>query len=108
MPRIAEAAFFLALRGADALIPMREDRPMSPRQAGGRDPVRIVIADDDRLFAQLVRTKVSEQPELEVVGIAANGQEAVDLAQELEPDLVVMDVSMPLLDGIDATRMIRD
>lgn len=81
---------------------------MSPGQARPRDPLRIVIADDDRLFAHMVRARVCEQPDLEVVGLAVNGEEAVELAEQLEPDIVVMDVSMPVLDGIDATRIIRD
>lgn len=71
------------------------------------DAVRIVLADDDRLFAQMVRAQISMRPGLEVVGIAGNGREAVELAEELEPDLVLLDVSMPVLDGIEASRIIR-
>ena len=72
------------------------------------DPVRIVVADDDPLFARMVRTYVSAHPEFEVVGIAANGMEAVELNDELAPDVVVMDVGMPVLDGVEAARVIRD
>jgi two-component system, NarL family, nitrate/nitrite response regulator NarL len=84
---------------------MREDRNMSFGQ-GALDPVRIVIADDDRLFAEMVRMQLSSREEVEIVGIAATGKEAVDLAEELEPDLVLMDVSMPVLDGIEAAETI--
>jgi DNA-binding NarL/FixJ family response regulator len=71
------------------------------------DTVRVVLADDDRLFLQMMRARLSMRPELEVVGIAANGREAVELTAELGPDLVLMDVSMPVLDGIEASRLIR-
>ena len=70
-------------------------------------PVRIVIADDDPLFGRMVQAQLSERDEFEVVGLAANGLEAIMLTQELEPDLVLLDVSMPVLDGIDAARIIR-
>ena len=71
------------------------------------DPIRILIADDDRLFARMLRTRLNADPHLEIVGIAGDGSKAVSLADELEPDLVVMDVNMPVLDGIDATRRMR-
>lgn len=72
------------------------------------DPVRIVVADDDPLFARMVRAHVSARPEFEVVGIATNGLHAVELNDELTPDVVLMDVAMPVLDGIEAAEIIRD
>jgi DNA-binding NarL/FixJ family response regulator len=72
-----------------------------------RDRIRIVVADDDWMFARLLQVRLSAHPDLEVVGIAGNGSEAIVLAEELEPDLVLMDVSMPVLDGVEATRLIR-
>jgi DNA-binding NarL/FixJ family response regulator len=86
---------------------MREDRAMSLGQAAP-DPIRIVVADDDLLFARMVRALASTRPEFEVVGIAANGKEAVQLSDELAPDVVLMDVGMPVLDGIEAAQIIRD
>src|SRR5262245_57434757 len=71
------------------------------------DSVRIVIADDDDLFARMVRIQLSTRPEFEVVGIASDGREAIELTNELEPDVVLMDVSMPVVDGIEATEVIR-
>ena len=85
---------------------MRETRAV--RQALEPDTVRVVLADDDRLFTQLMRAQLSLRPGLEVVGIASDGAEAVDLAAALEPDVILMDVSMPRLDGIAATRLIRE
>jgi DNA-binding NarL/FixJ family response regulator len=75
---------------------------------GTPDPLRIVVADDDPLFARMVRTHVSARPEFEVVGIATNGREAVELSEELAPDVVLMDVAMPVLDGIEAAEIMRD
>jgi CheY-like chemotaxis protein len=69
--------------------------------------VRVLVADDNRLFAKSMSVALSARPNVDVVGTAENGYEAFALAAELQPDLVLMDVSMPLLDGIEATRMIR-
>jgi CheY-like chemotaxis protein len=71
------------------------------------DPVRILIADDDRMFVRMLRTGLNAHPHLDIIGIARNGNEAVSLTEELEPDLVLMDVNMPVLDGMDAARHIR-
>jgi DNA-binding NarL/FixJ family response regulator len=70
--------------------------------------VRILIADDHRLFAESLMTVLGEDDRVEVIGIAANGQEAVELALELQPDVILMDLRMPVLDGFEATRRLRD
>jgi DNA-binding NarL/FixJ family response regulator len=70
--------------------------------------VRILLADDHRLFAESLMAVLSEDERVEVVGIAGNGQEAVELAAELEPDVILMDLRMPVLDGLEATRKIRE
>jgi len=69
--------------------------------------VKILLADDHQLMRQGLRSMLEEQPNLEVIGEADDGRTAVRLARELQPDLVVMDVTMPDLNGIDATRQIR-
>jgi DNA-binding NarL/FixJ family response regulator len=67
-----------------------------------------LIADDHRLFAESLRALLCQDERIEVVGIAQSGDEAVRLATQLLPDVVLMDFSMPGLDGMQATRRIHD
>ncbi|HEY5015606.1 MAG TPA: response regulator transcription factor [Streptosporangiaceae bacterium] len=67
-------------------------------------PIRVLVCDDQELVRTGYATIFSAQPDMEVVGEAANGLEAVEEATRLRPDVVVMDIRMPLLDGIQATR----
>jgi DNA-binding NarL/FixJ family response regulator len=69
--------------------------------------VRVLIADDHRLFAEALRAILGGDRRIDVVGLAASGKEAVEKAKELEPDVVLMDINMPGLNGVDATRKIR-
>jgi DNA-binding NarL/FixJ family response regulator len=66
--------------------------------------IRILLADDHALVRQGFRLILETQPDMAVVGEAANGREAVELAQRLSPDVVIMDVGMPEMGGIEATR----
>jgi DNA-binding NarL/FixJ family response regulator len=68
--------------------------------------IRVLLADDQRLVRGGFRLMLEQQPDLEVVGEAADGAEAVRLARELQPDVVLMDIQMPVLDGIAATERI--
>jgi two-component system, NarL family, nitrate/nitrite response regulator NarL len=72
-----------------------------------RQGIRVLLADDDQEFLASVRELIDRQPELGVVGLAANGLEAIEQADELEPDAVVIDLHMPLLDGVTAVARLR-
>jgi DNA-binding NarL/FixJ family response regulator len=69
-------------------------------------PVRVLIADDHRLFAEALRAILGSDRRIDVVGLAASGDEAVERSKELEPDVILMDISMPGLNGVQATREI--
>ncbi len=69
---------------------------------------RILIADDHDLFRAGLASLIDAQPDLQVVGQAMDGLEALALTRELHPDLVVMDIQMPVCDGLEATRLILD
>src|ERR1700693_3911844 len=68
--------------------------------------IRVLIVDDHRVVAEGLRYVIDAQPDLEVVGSAADGREALRQVEDLRPDVVVMDISMPELNGIDATGLI--
>jgi DNA-binding NarL/FixJ family response regulator len=70
--------------------------------------VSVVIADDQRLFAEALEAILSTDARINVVGRAADGRAALELVRQEQPDIVLMDIAMPVMDGIDATRLIRD
>jgi DNA-binding NarL/FixJ family response regulator len=70
-------------------------------------PVRVLLADDQRLVRTGLRMILTAEPDLEVVGEAADGEQAVARCQELRPDVVLMDVRMPVMDGVEATRRLQ-
>jgi DNA-binding NarL/FixJ family response regulator len=71
------------------------------------NPIRVLLADDHKLIRAGLRLVVDQQPDLSVVGEADDGRQAVELARSLQPDVVVMDIGMPNLNGIEAARQIR-
>ena len=77
-----------------------------PARGGGAVTIRVVVADDQGMVRSGFSILLNAQPDIEVVGEAVNGQEAVTRAAELCPDVILMDVRMPVLDGLQATRQI--
>ncbi|MEM7347404.1 MAG: response regulator transcription factor [Chloroflexota bacterium] len=70
--------------------------------------IRVVIADDQAVVCAGLAAIVNQDPEIEVIGQAYNGEEACSLVSQLAPDLVLMDLHMPILNGVEATRTIKD
>lgn len=71
-------------------------------------PLRVLIVDDEPLFLEMVQTMLDAEEGIQVVAKAPNGKKGVELAMSLDPDVIVMDVSMPVMNGIEATRAIRE
>lgn len=76
-------------------------------QAEGSGTIRVLLADDDEPFVESLRPLIERQPELAVVGTATNGLAAIELADELGPDAIVIDLHMPLVDGVTAVARLR-
>src|SRR5262245_66243864 len=93
---------------------MNNRNPASGQSIGARSeplrnqanpgPIRVLIVDDHAVLRQALRYLLETQPGVEVVGDASNGREAVDMAEQLQPDVILMDTVMPGLNGIEATR----
>jgi NarL family two-component system response regulator LiaR len=73
----------------------------------GREKTRILLADDHPLLREAMRSSIDQQEDMEVVGEAGDGDEAVRLSLEMEPDIVIMDIVMPRLNGIEASKRIK-
>ena len=94
--------FGLRAHGSKANVPALADSPEASAA-----PVRVLLADDDESFLESLRPLIEHQPYLTVVGTAENGLHAIELADELDPDAVVIDLHMPLVDGVTAVARLR-
>ncbi len=79
-----------------------------PPDGPGREPLRVLIVDDHALFRRGLHLVLEQEPGMAIVGEAADGEEAIDTAQELMPDVILMDVRMPRRSGIEATERIKE
>jgi DNA-binding NarL/FixJ family response regulator len=80
---------------------------MSARSLSLNQRIRVLIADDHPLVRKMVRATLQNQPNVEVCGEATNGAEAIEQARRSNPDVVVLNISMPVLNGLEAARVIR-
>lgn len=80
---------------------------MGTGEAAAGKRVRVVVVDDQQLLREGIATLLQADPRIEIVGRGANGQDAIDLAGELRPDIVLVDIRMPVVDGIQAIREIK-
>src|SRR5215217_7223452 len=80
----------------------------SPHTSSSSPPARIIIADDHDLVREAMRSVLDHEPDLQIIDEAKDGQEAIELCRLHRPDLVLMDVRMPKVDGFEATRRIKE
>jgi DNA-binding NarL/FixJ family response regulator len=78
---------------------------ISPEDVGG--PTRLAIVDDHELTRESLQNMLSDEPDIEIVGEAANGRQALSMCSCSRPDLILMDVRMPVMDGLAATKEIK-
>lgn len=72
------------------------------------NPIRIILADDHEIFRDGFKAMIKKQPSVDIIGEAANGEELVELTRKLKPDVVVTDIKMPKMDGLQATKILSE
>src|SRR5205823_7187404 len=87
--------------------PPRPNRPIVAVMTMAAEKIRIVLADDHEALRADTRALLDRQPDMTVIGEASNGQVAIEVSQSLMPDIVLMDLTMPVMDGLEATRRLR-
>jgi CheY-like chemotaxis protein len=101
------STIFVVVPNTERVVGREKESPR-PAATDYRQPLRGLLADDHRIVREGLRLLLADQPDVEILGEAAHGREAVDLALRLEPDVVIMDVAMPLIDGDAATHQIKE
>ncbi len=96
------------LRAAREELDRRGDEPEFSSTEDSLHPLRVLLVDDHKVMRQGLKILLSDQAGVQVVGEAGNGREAIESTIALHPDLIVMDVAMPVMDGIEATKRIKD
>jgi CheY-like chemotaxis protein len=93
--------------GQTAILDLKASAEVVNNLVGGvRQKIRVLLADDHAVLRAGMTSLLNEEPDIEVVGEASDGQMAIELAVELQPDVILMDVTMPRLNGVEATRQI--
>jgi len=78
------------------------------QQITDKNPIRVVLVDDHLQMHKIVQTTLAATPDIILVGQGANGQDGIDLCKQYQPDIVLMDVVMPIMDGIEATKVLHE
>lgn len=84
------------------------DRGKTTASMGGYDMIRVVLADDQELIRESLSFVLNAQTDIQMVGIAKNGREAIELVRKEKPDVILMDIRMPEVDGVECTRLIKE
>jgi CheY-like chemotaxis protein len=83
-------------------------RPEAEMDSGEQYALRVLVVDDNAIIRQTLALLLEDQPDIQVIGEASDGRQAVKLARTLRPDVVLMDLKMPVMDGVEATRRITE